>query len=106
MTKTIFFCAVVSICFCACSGKPSDAEIEKKVLLEYVCNETAKVNNLKILKTEETKSTGQPTVVTYTVNGEVEWPTGCTEMGTSSEPGTKEKFEKKVVLTKTEEGWQ
>jgi hypothetical protein len=91
----------------SCSGKPSDKDISKKILLEYVCAETAKVNNLKILKTEETESTGGPHVFTYTVSGEVEWPDGCKEMSTNTVAGTKEKFEKQVMLSKTEGGnWQ
>lgn len=91
----------------SCSGKPSDKDISKKILFEYVCNETAKVNGLKILKTEETESTDGPHVFTYTVSGEVEWPDGCKEMGTNTAAGAKEKFEKQVVLSKNEEGsWQ
>ena len=74
--------------------------------MEYVCAETAKVNNLKILKTEETESTDGPHVFNYTVRGEVEWPNGCKEK-TNTSAGTKEKFEKKVVLSKTNDSnWQ
>jgi len=37
----------------------------------------------------------------------VEWPEGCKEMGTNTAAGTKEKFEKQVVLSKNEDGnWQ
>ena len=75
--------------------------------MDYVCAETAKVNNLKILKTEETESTDAPHVFRYTVSGEVEWPEGCKETSTNTSAGTKEKFEKQVVLAKTEDGnWQ
>ena len=75
--------------------------------MEYVCAETAKVNNLKILKTKETESTGGPHIFDYTVSGEVEWPNGCKEMDKNTPAGTKEKFEKQVVLSKTEDGkWQ
>ena len=91
----------------SCSGKPSEKDISKKILIEYVCAETAKVNNLKISRTEETESTGGPHVFNYTVSGEVEWPEGCKEMGTNTPAGAREKFEKKVVLSKKEgSNWQ
>jgi hypothetical protein len=91
----------------SCSGKPSEKDISKKILMEYGCAEIAKVNNLKILKTKETESTGGPHVFNYTVSGEVEWPEGCKEMGTNTTAGTKEKFERQVVLTKAEDSnWQ
>lgn len=105
MKKTISSLFIIALLY-SCSGKPSDKDISKKILLEYVCNETAKVNDLKIMKTEETKSTDGPHVFTYTVRGEVEWPDGCKEMGNTA-AGTKEKFEKQVTLTKTDDGaWQ
>jgi hypothetical protein len=107
MIKGIWCLFVVcTFCLYACSGRPSEADISKKILLEYVCAETAKVGNLKILRTEETEGTDQAHVFRYTVAGEVEWPKGCTEMGTATAPGTKEKFEKLVVFAKTDEGWQ
>ncbi len=71
------------------SGKPSEKDINKKILLEYVCAETAKVSDLKILKTEETGSTGNPPVFRYTVSGEVAWLDGCTEMGPNTTAGAK-----------------
>lgn len=87
-----------------CSNKPSDKDISKKILMEYVCAETAKVNDLKILKTEETEATPDVHVFNYTVSGEVEWPDGCTEMGTNTQKGSKEKFEKIVTLFKGDDG--
>jgi len=109
MTKTtasFLLLFLVAILY-SCSGKPSDKDINKKILFEYVCNETAKVNNLRILKTEETESTDGPHAFHYTVSGEVEWAEGCTEMGTNTQPGAKEKFERVVTLFKDDEGnWQ
>ncbi len=57
MKKIINFLVVCSVLFLAsCSSKPTSKEISKKILLEYVCAETAEVNNLKIENTEETKN--------------------------------------------------
>ena len=99
--------AVLTVCLYSCSSKPSEKEISQKLLLDYVCRETAKVNHLKILRTEKTESTGQPTIFHFSVSGEVEWPTGCTEFGTNTPPGTKEKFERLVTLYETENGsWE
>ena len=96
-----------SIVLYSCGGKPSETDIKKKILLEYVCNETAKVNDLKILKTEETETVVGNKAYKYTVSGEVEWPDGCTEFGTRLEPGRKETFEKVVYLGSDGNGkWQ
>lgn len=90
-----------------CSDKPSHTDIEKKLLQDYVCKETAEVNNLKILKTTETKKTGGPHVFTYSITGEVEWPNGCNDMGTNTPPGTKEKFNRLLTLYESEKGnWE
>jgi hypothetical protein len=103
---SFLFCAIL-LSFCSCGGKPSKSDISRKILLDYVCNETAKVNNLKILRTEKTESTGEPPMFRYAVSGEVEWPDGCTESGTTTPPGTKEKFERLVTLYQSDEGqWQ
>jgi len=72
MTKSAFFIliAVITVVV-SCSGKPSDAEIKKKLLQEFVCAANAKVNDLKILKTEETESSPDTHIFKYTVRGEV-----------------------------------
>ncbi|MDB5206024.1 MAG: hypothetical protein JWR72_1099 [Flavisolibacter sp.] len=102
-----FLCFPLIALLTGCSGKPSKKDISKKILQEYVCAETAKVENLKILKTERTESTGIPPVFRYTVRGEVAWSGGCSERGTKTTAGTKEKFEKLVILYKTEEcNWE
>jgi hypothetical protein len=90
-----------------CSGKPSKEDITHKLLQQYVCADAAEINNLKILRTEETESTNGPHIFRYTVSGEVEWPKGCAENGTSTPPGTKEKFERLLTLYKSDDGrWE
>ena len=93
--------------FYSCKSKPSNADIEKKILLEYTCAETAKVNSLQIMKSSPTTSLLGFKGYEYLVSGEVEWPAGCTEFGTAVPSGYKEKFENKtVVLIKSDAGWQ
>lgn len=108
MKKNINFLFVCFVLFLAsCSSKPTNKEISKKILLEYVCAETARVNNLKIESTEETKNLMGKPAYRYTVSGEVEWPKGCTEFGTGLEPGAKESFQKIITLSKGMDGdWQ
>ena len=94
-------------CLASCTNKPSEKDITRKLLSTYVCKESATVNDLKILKTEETESTGGPHIYRYTVSGEVEWPEGCRENGTSTPPGTKEKFNRLLTLYKAKNGdWE
>jgi len=109
MKRTFCFLSAVILAatFVSCSSKPSDKDIQKKALLEYVCNETAKVNDFKVLRTQQTEGMSGDPVYQYTISGEVEWPDGCKEMGTNTAPGAKEKFEKTVSLYKDEDGnWQ
>ncbi|HYF30637.1 MAG TPA: hypothetical protein VD993_05935 [Chitinophagaceae bacterium] len=108
MKKTIIgFLLASSIILYSCSGKPSEADIKKKILLEYVCNETAKVNSVTILKTEETETIVGNKAYKYTVSGEISWPDGCTEYGTRLEPGRTDQFEKVIYLGNDGDGnWQ
>ena len=107
MFRTTPFIFVGLLFFCSCTSKPSEKDITNKLLEQYVCADAAQVNNLKILKTEETKSTGGPHIFRYTVSGEVEWPKGCTEKGTNTQPGTKERFERLLTLYKADDGgWE
>ena len=108
MAKKLFLvCLTLLSLFYSCKSKPSNADIEKKVLLEYTCAETAKVNSLQIMKSSPTTSLLGFKGYEYLVSGEVEWPTGCTEFGTAVPSGYKEKFENKtVVLIKSDAGWQ
>jgi len=90
-----------------CGSKPAQKDIEKKLLQNYVCSETAKVSRMKILKTEETQSTGGPHIFNYTITGEIEWPEGCTDKATNTPPGSKEKFSRIVTLYKSDDGkWE
>jgi hypothetical protein len=107
MSKAACLIAVFAILIAGCASKPSKQDISSKLLLDYICNEKARVNDLKILKTEETESTGEPPIFRYTISGEIEWPDGCTESGSNTPPGTKEKFKRLITLYKTHEGkWE
>lgn len=105
--KLLFIYFFPLVILCSCSSKPSHSDIEKKILMEYVCPETAKVNELHIVSTKDAESIMGMKGYQYTVSGEVEWKNGCDEFGTGIAPGFKEKFENKsVTLIKGEDGWQ
>jgi hypothetical protein len=108
MKTIITSCLVFAVfCFCSCKGKPSEADISKKILLEYVCPENAKVNSLKITNTKETESLFGLPALQCTVSGEVEWLNGCDEAFGNLPAGYKEAFSNKTVtLVKTDNGWQ
>jgi hypothetical protein len=107
MVKTALLFVSSLLVLTSCGNKPTEKDIEKKLLQNYVCSEAAKVNKLKILKTEETKSTGGPHIFNYTISGEIVWPEGCTEKATNTPPGTKEKFRRMVTLYKADDGkWE
>lgn len=106
-TKLLFASFIILLAFGSCKSKPSNADIEKKVLSEYTCAQTAKVNSLQIIKSSPTTSLLGFNGIEYLVSGEVEWPAGCSEFGTALPAGYKEKFDNKtVVLIKGDEGWQ
>ena len=89
----------------SCNSKPSDNDIKKKILMEYVCAENAKVSNLKIISTKDAESFVGLKGYEYEVKGEVEWANGCREFGAGIPPGYIEKFDgKKVFLIKGEDG--
>lgn len=107
--KASFITSLLSIVviFSSCKSKPSEKEIAKKLLLEYVCPDNAKVNSLKIIDTKQTQTFLGTPALEYTVSGEVEWAGGCDEAFGNLPAGYKEKFENKtVILAKTDEGWQ
>ncbi len=108
MNKNLLFVCVISMAFfCSCKSTPSHKDIEKKILIEYTCAETAKVNSLEIVSKSPTTSLFGYKGYEYVVSGEIEWPTGCTEFGMALPSGYKEKFDnKRVVLIKGENGWQ
>jgi len=100
-------CAFMLILFCSCKSKPSEKDISKKILLEYVCPENAKVDNLKIIDTKKTESFFGLPALQYTVSGEVEWMNGCDEAFGNLPAGYKEAFDRKTVtLVKSDDGWQ
>lgn len=88
----------------ACHGKPSDKDIKKKILLEYICAENASINDLKILSTKDAESFAGYKGYEYEVEGEVEWPAGCQQFGAMLPPGHREKFDKRVFLIKGDDG--
>jgi|ADGO01.1.fsa_nt_gi hypothetical protein len=98
---------IASMVFTSCSSGPSADEIKKKILLNYVCRQTAKVNNLEVLEQKETKTMFGGKAMELLVSGEVEWPDGCKALGARVGPGYKEKFQRKVFLSKLENGrWE
>lgn len=106
MTKTFSAVLVLSILFTACSSKPSVEEIKKKILLEYVCRESAKVSKLEVLEEKEKKTMFGGKGIEFLVTGEVEWPSGCKAFGARVGPGYKESFNKRVFMVKVDNGWQ
>ena len=107
MIKKICLYGVVILLFYSCASKPAEADIKKKILLDYTCPETVQVSSITINSTKEATSFIGLKGYEYTVSGEVVWKDGCNEFGTSLPPGYKEKFEnKKVVLIKGDEGWR
>ena len=107
MLRLLFIASCFATILISCSSKPSNKDLEKHILIDYVCNETAKVHGLKVINTEKTENMMGGDAWRYTVSGEVEWPEGCREFGTGVQPGTREKFEKTITLSKTDSGdWQ
>lgn len=107
--KSIFISSLmfITLTFFGCKSKPSEADISKKILFEYVCPENAKVNNLKISDTKETESLFGLPALQFTVSGEIEWLQGCDEAFGDLPAGYKEAFDHKTVtLVKTDNGWQ
>ncbi len=107
--KTIFISlfAFIAFSFCSCKSKPTEQDISKKILLDYVCPENAKINGLKVLDTKETQSLFGLPALQYTVSGEIEWSNGCDEAFGNLPAGYKEAFDRKTVtLVKNDNGWQ
>jgi hypothetical protein len=107
MRKTIFFTCLISlIVLYSCKGKPSDSDIKKKILMEYTCPETSKVNSLNIISTKDAEAISGVPAYEYVVTGEIIWPKGCNEFG-NMPAGHVEKFENKhVFLAKVDGNWQ
>ena len=93
-----------SVVLHSCSGKPSEKEIGKKVLMEYICPEKAKIQSMQIVNVQETTTFIGTKAWRYTVTGEVAWPEGCSEFGSGLQPGAKEQFQKTVTLAKGDDG--
>ena len=107
MLKRFSFYIFSALLLCSCSKKPGEADIKRKIVLDYACPETVQVNSLKITRAKETTSFIGLKGYEYTVTGEVFWKDGCNEFGHSLKPGKKEKFDNKIViLIKGDEGWR
>jgi hypothetical protein len=108
MKTIILSClTIATLSFCSCKSKPSEEDITKKILLEYVCPENAKISNLKVIDKKETQSIFGLPALQYTVSGEVEWANGCDEAFGNLPAGYKEAFDRKMVtLVKSDNGWQ
>lgn len=106
--KTIrFFVVLLLMFFCSCTGKPSEKDIAHKILLEYVCSENAKVDDLEIINLKETQSLLGLPALQYTVSGEIEWANGCNEAFSNLPAGYKEAFQNKTItLVKVNHNWQ
>ena len=103
---TLFNCCFALLIFYSCKGKPSDSDIEKKLLMEYTCPESSKVNSLNVLSSKDAEAISGATAYEYVVSGEIVWPKGCDEFG-NLPPGYIEKFENKhVFLVKVDGNWQ
>jgi hypothetical protein len=96
MKKAIFFTCLISlIVLYSCKGKPSDSDIKKKILMEYTCPETSKVNSLNIISTKDAEAISGVPAYEYVVTGEI-MPAGHVE-----------RFENKhVFLAKVDGNWQ
>ncbi len=105
--KVLYMLLATATLVSSCSDEPSHSDIEKKLLMEYVCPDAAKVNNMKITETRSAEGISGAKGYNYTVSGEVEWTKACDESINQTKAGFKEKFENKtVVLIKGENGWQ
>ena len=92
---------------CSCNSMPSDDDIKKKILIDYICNGTAKVSSLKIVDKKDAESIMGLKGYEFLATGEVLWESGCQEFGSRIPPCFTESLDKKrVVLIKSDEGWQ
>lgn len=105
MKRILVFCSLITLLlFCSCKSKPSNDDIKKKVLAEMPCSENAKFTDFKVVKSGDEETAMGVTGIEYTVSGEVEWPEGCTFLGSQLPAGHKEKFDNKsVVFIKNEQ---
>jgi len=105
MRVITFFCAFLLTCFYSCKNAPSDDDIKRCLLKDYVCGEYAKVNSMTIVNSSEREFMGI-NGMEYIVDGEIEWTTTCQSMIVKVMAGHKETFiNKKVFVRKMDKGW-
>ena len=102
--SAIFFASILS----SCAHKvPAVADIQEKLLTEYVCRETAKLSHFEIVRQDETRSPSGHVVYRYLVRGVMEWPNGCSDEEREIPAGRQQGFEQTVFLTEGTDGrWQ
>lgn len=107
MTRQILCYSIFKMILYSCSNKPSEADIKRKIVLDYTCPETIQISSMQVINLKEASSFVGLKGFEYTVSGEVVWKDGCNEFGSSLPIGHKEKFKnKKVILIKGGEGWR
>ena len=95
------------ILFVSCSGGPSEEDLKKKILQDYVCMEEAIVENLNVESKKDAETVSGTKSYEYTVSGEVVWGEGCDEGLRPTPLGFKEQFSnKKVFLANVEGEWR
>lgn len=108
MNKKISYALIMCILILSsCSSKPTEADITKKIAIEYVCPESIKLNNLTVSDGKEVKTFAGFSAYEVTVSGDAVWTKDCHEFGTGIPAGYKEKFTNKhLVFVKGEDGWE
>lgn len=89
-----------------CKTKPSNDEIKKCILKDFLCGQSAKINSLTIINSSEREFMGIKGYE-FIVEGEIEWTSDCQAgiMG-PVQAGYKQTFaNKKVFVRKMDNGW-
>lgn len=105
--RNVYMVSLAMAILVSCTTKPSEQDIRKKLLEEYVCPESAVIRHFEIVQHDEINSDKGERVQRYLVRGQVEWPGGCTDQGFDIPAGRQEGFEQTVFLTEDRNGrWQ
>jgi Na+-translocating ferredoxin:NAD+ oxidoreductase RnfG subunit len=103
-----FILVLIAGALTSCKRKiPAQDDIQKKLLTEFVCPETARIRHFEIVQHDEIKNATGNITHRYLVQGQMEWPSGCNDDGTVIPAGRQQSFEQTVFLTETKNGqWQ